>query len=86
MSTDETISAALEGLSIEEATARSAALKAEGNKLFAENKYEDAIKVYTDAIAVDKDNAVLYCNRSASHFAIHLYVSNISSSLKRQMR
>ena len=61
-------------LSSEEATARSAALKADGNQLFSQKRYEDAVKVYSEAIAVDNRNAVLYCNRSASFFALHAYV------------
>ena len=39
-------------------------LKEKGNKAFKQGNFDDAIKYYTDAIAVVKDNAVLYTNRA----------------------
>ncbi|XP_015121416.1 stress-induced-phosphoprotein 1 [Diachasma alloeum] len=44
-----------------------AALKDKGNAALQENKYEDAIKYYTEAIALDTENHVLYSNRSAAY-------------------
>ncbi|KAK8166377.1 hypothetical protein IWX90DRAFT_502883 [Phyllosticta citrichinensis] len=40
------------------------ALKAEGNKLFAEKKFPEAIDKFTQAIQLDPQNHVLYSNRS----------------------
>lgn len=76
MSNYVSLSAAFQALSTDEAVVRSAALKADANKLFAQKRYEDAIRLYSEAIAIDKDNAILYCNRSASYFAIHSCVSS----------
>ncbi|KAG8037411.1 hypothetical protein G9C98_005621 [Cotesia typhae] len=43
------------------------ALKDKGNAALQEGKYENAIKFYTEAIALDGKNHVLYSNRSAAH-------------------
>ncbi len=39
--------------------------KQRGNRAFAGGNYEDAIQHFTEAIALDKNNHVLYSNRSA---------------------
>ncbi|KAI0311915.1 hypothetical protein OF83DRAFT_1148766 [Amylostereum chailletii] len=44
---------------------RSAQLKDEGNTFFAQKDYKTAIQKYTEAIALDGTNAVLYCNSRA---------------------
>ncbi|CAK9786303.1 unnamed protein product [Cutaneotrichosporon oleaginosum] len=41
-------------------------LKAQANKAFAAKNYPDAIKLYSDAIALDPSNHVLYSNRAAA--------------------
>jgi stress-induced-phosphoprotein 1 len=41
-------------------------LKALGNKALQEEKLDDAIRYYTEAIAIDGNNHVLYSNRSAA--------------------
>ncbi|XP_033336891.2 stress-induced phosphoprotein 1 [Megalopta genalis] len=43
------------------------ALKEKGNSALQDGKFEEAIKHYTDAIALDEDNHVLYSNRSAAY-------------------
>lgn len=39
-------------------------LKEKGNKAFKKGDFDGAIKYYTDAIAVVKDNTILYTNRA----------------------
>jgi stress-induced-phosphoprotein 1 len=43
------------------------ALKAEGNKLFAEKKFDEAIDKFTQAIEIEPTNHVLYSNRSGAY-------------------
>lgn len=42
-------------------------MKERGNKALAEEKFSDAIAAYSEAIALDPTNHVLYSNRSAAH-------------------
>jgi len=42
-------------------------LQAKGNAAFAAGNHEEAIKHFTEGIAVDPSNHVLYSNRSASY-------------------
>lgn len=42
-------------------------LKEKGNKALQDNKFEEAIKHYSDAIALDGNNHVLFSNRSAAY-------------------
>lgn len=49
-------------------------LKAKGNALFLEKKYNEAIAAYSDALAIDNSNAVLFCNRAASYLGLEQYV------------
>lgn len=44
---------------------KAAVLKDEGNALFAKKDYSAAYTKYTEAIAEDGQNAVLYANRAA---------------------
>lgn len=43
------------------------ALKEKGNSALQDGKFEEAIKHYTNAIALDEDNHVLYSNRSVAY-------------------
>ncbi|KAI9830546.1 MAG: hypothetical protein M1819_005504 [Sarea resinae] len=46
------------------------ALKAEGNKLFAEKKFDEAAEKFTQAIELDPTNHVLYSNRSGAYASL----------------
>jgi stress-induced-phosphoprotein 1 len=49
----------------------SAQLKDLGNELFKKQDYVGAIIKYTEAIALDDKNAVLYANRAACNHALN---------------
>lgn len=42
-------------------------LKAQGNAAFAKRDFREAIQFFSQAIALDPNNHVLYSNRSASY-------------------
>ncbi|KAL6704693.1 Hsp90 cochaperone [Coniothyrium glycines] len=46
------------------------ALKAEGNKLFAEKKFAESIEKFSQAIELDSANHVLYSNRSGAYASL----------------
>eukprot|EP00002_Diphylleia_rotans_P014396 TRINITY_DN2805_c0_g1_i1.p1 TRINITY_DN2805_c0_g1~~TRINITY_DN2805_c0_g1_i1.p1 ORF type:complete len:569 (+),score=168.32 TRINITY_DN2805_c0_g1_i1:83-1789(+) len=48
-------------------------LKAQGNAAFSAGKFQEAIDFFTQAIAVDPKNHVLYSNRSASYASLRNY-------------
>ena len=55
-------------------------LKGEGNALFLKNDFSGAYKKYTAAIKLDKENAVLYCNRAACSYGLNRCVGRALSS------
>ena len=55
--------------------AKAAECKAEGNALFAKKKYALAYAKYTDAIAEDGSNAILYANRAACSLSMCKWVT-----------
>jgi hypothetical protein len=57
-----------------------AELKDEGNKLFVAKKYGQASRKYSDAIAKDASNAVLYANRAACALNLQKYVCSVCTS------
>jgi stress-induced-phosphoprotein 1 len=50
--------------------AKAAQLKDEGNKFFSQQDYVQAFIKYSDAIAEDPSNAVLFANRAACSLAM----------------
>ncbi|KAK5289109.1 Hsp90 cochaperone, partial [Cryomyces antarcticus] len=46
------------------------ALKAEGNKLFAEKDFQGAVEKFTQAIEAEPTNHVLYSNRSGAYASL----------------
>lgn len=54
----------------EEASQKADQLKDQGNKCFTQKKYADAITLYSQAIVLRGDNAVVWSNRSACYLAL----------------
>ena len=48
-------------------------MKNEGNRLMKEEKYHEALNVYTRAINIDGSNPVFYCNRAAAYSRLGEY-------------
>lgn len=48
--------------------------KAQGNKAFVEKQYQKAIDLYSKAIALDKNNPVLYSNRAQCHLNLRDWI------------
>lgn len=57
-------------------------LKDKGNAALSENKIDEAIKFYTEAIKLDDDNAVLYSNRSAAYAKANKYDLSLKDAEK----
>ncbi|THH15972.1 hypothetical protein EW146_g4600 [Bondarzewia mesenterica] len=57
-------------------------LKVEGNALFSAQEFKAAGEKYTQAIALDRQNAVLYSNRAACNLALKAYLEAIEDSEK----
>ncbi len=65
----------------DEAAALVEKAKQRGNKAFANGNYEDAIQHFTEAIALDKNNHVLYSNRSVMQDATRPWQCAIATSI-----
>ncbi|KAJ3527907.1 hypothetical protein NM688_g8062 [Phlebia brevispora] len=57
-------------------------LKTEGNTFHTSGRYKEAYQKYSDAIAHDGENAVLYANRAASSLALKEYLNAASDAQK----
>ncbi|CDH57759.1 hypothetical protein RO3G_09401 [Lichtheimia corymbifera JMRC:FSU:9682] len=53
-----------------------------GNKLFAEHRYEDAIKEYSTAIIKDPNERIYYTNRALCYSKLEQYDNVISDTRK----
>ncbi|MCJ1442916.1 MAG: Hsp90 cochaperone [Stictis urceolatum] len=58
------------------------ALKTEGNKAFAAKKFEEAIDKFSQAIAIEPSNHVLYSNRSGAHASMKNYEQALEDANK----
>lgn len=56
--------------------------KAKGNAAFAAGNFDDAVKHFSDAIALSPTNHVLYSNRSAAYGSLHKYVDALTDAKK----
>ncbi|KAJ9555295.1 hypothetical protein OSB04_009909 [Centaurea solstitialis] len=56
--------------------------KAKGNAAFSAGNYTEAIKHFTDAIAIAPSNHVLYSNRSAAYASLNQYSEALSDAKK----
>lgn len=57
-------------------------MKDKGNKALAENKFDDAVKFYTQAINIDGNNHVLHSNRSAAYAKAGKYEQALADAEK----
>jgi len=53
--------------------------KTKGNAFFKEKHYEDAIRLYTDSLAL-KESAAVYCNRALCHIHLENYGSAVQDA------
>lgn len=49
-------------------------LKSKGNAFFSAKQYQEAVGAFTEAIAVDPNNHVLFSNRSASYAGLEVCI------------
>jgi len=52
---------------------KASSLKDEGNDLMKQNKYEEAIEKYSEAIQT-VPNAIYYCNRAAAYSKVYVRI------------
>ncbi|KAK0479769.1 hypothetical protein IW261DRAFT_1608046 [Armillaria novae-zelandiae] len=57
-------------------------LKEEGNALFIQSKFDEALVKYTAAIELDGSNAILWANRSACHLSMKRHLDAVGDSRK----
>ncbi|KAL0566523.1 hypothetical protein V5O48_015485 [Marasmius crinis-equi] len=57
-------------------------LKDEGNKLFVAKKYDAAITKYSEAIALDGQNPILFANRAACRLSLRRYMDAATDAAK----
>lgn len=61
---------------------RAETFKAEGNQFFAQGKFPEAIRSFSEAIVLDANNAVLYSNRSAAYASLKQWDEAIEDAKK----
>ncbi|KKY24470.1 putative heat shock protein sti1 [Phaeomoniella chlamydospora] len=58
------------------------ALKAEGNKAFAAKNFDEAVEKFTQAIAIEPENHVLYSNRSGAYASMKNFNKALEDAIK----
>ncbi|KAI9802259.1 MAG: hypothetical protein M1825_002980 [Sarcosagium campestre] len=58
------------------------ALKSEGNKAFSENRFDEAVAKFSEAIELDPNNHVLYSNRSGAYASLKDYEKSLEDANK----
>ncbi|KAK1225865.1 hypothetical protein PQX77_011175 [Marasmius sp. AFHP31] len=61
---------------------RADSLKDEGNKLFVAKKFDAALKKYSEAIALDGQNPILFANRAACKLSLRRYMEAATDAAK----
>eukprot|EP00002_Diphylleia_rotans_P021436 TRINITY_DN4169_c0_g2_i4.p1 TRINITY_DN4169_c0_g2~~TRINITY_DN4169_c0_g2_i4.p1 ORF type:complete len:331 (-),score=79.03 TRINITY_DN4169_c0_g2_i4:787-1779(-) len=56
--------------------------KVQGNEAMQEKSYEEAIKLYTEAIELNPTNAILWSNRSLAHIKMEEYATAIEDATR----
>lgn len=59
--------------------------KNQGNSYFEKQEYKEALKLYTEAIELDENNAVIYTNRSACYIKMGLLENGLKDSQKAKL-
>ena len=62
--------------------ARAELLKGQANELFKNEKYQQAIDLYSQAIELNSDNAVYYANRSIAYLRTECFGYALSDASK----
>lgn len=57
-------------------------MKVEGNNALAGNNFDEALRLYTEALTLDDRNAVLYSNRSAAYSKAGNYLKALEDAEK----
>jgi len=70
------------GEHIEKQKAKAEEKKTRGNELMKAEKYQEALAAYTDAISLNNQNAVYFCNRAAAHSKIGSHQSAIDDCVQ----
>lgn len=57
-----------------------AELKQRGNAAFSEGNFNEAISLFSEAIALEPVNEVLYCNRSMAHASLENWEQSVADA------
>ena len=57
-------------------------IKKEANTCFSQGQFDKAIELYTSAIEIDPENAILYSNRSFAHLKMESYGYSLADATK----
>ena len=57
-------------------------LKAKGNQFFTENKYDEAVECYTEALTLQPFSHVAFSNRSAAYIKLGKYQKGLADAIQ----